>query len=313
LERVNYERMEKNNSLLVLGQVKVTSEIIPEPKEFLFGLLSSVKGIFQTWVAEYKDVLDFNILKEKCPESFGKDDEEITRVLNSLLGNRTFTIRDVFKEEEQAIFQKVIQEELNEHRRIYTELFDKTKQTIEALVREGLEIPYEIRVAAEVTLSDRLLREVENLERDFKGTIERGEIDKIMDEARECGFQLRKEEPALILSGLLRERMEILQETMARYQSALPEEEKLKAEKVEEVIKLLDLVEKWGFKLRKEEAQGLMEEMLKEYVLGLEKSWWGEGVEKPFPANLTLLAEKLDFNVERFSKMVNPTISKTRS
>ena len=56
-----------------------------------------------------------------------------------------------------------------------------------------------------------------------------------------------------------------------------------------------------------------MDEMLKEYVLGLEKSWWGEGIERPFPPNLIVLAEKLDFNVERFSKMVNPTISKTRS
>jgi len=46
LERVNYERMEKNNSILILGQVRVTSEIIPEPEEFLFGLISSVKGIF---------------------------------------------------------------------------------------------------------------------------------------------------------------------------------------------------------------------------------------------------------------------------
>jgi hypothetical protein len=207
----------------------------------------------------------------------------------------------------------VIQEELNEHCRIYAELFDKTKQIVEALAREGLEIPYEIRVAAEVTLSDRLLHEVENLERDFKTTMERAEINKIMDEARECGFQLRKEELALILSGLLRERMEILQETMARYQSALPEEEKLKAEKVGEVIRLLDRVEKWGFKLQIEEVQGLMGEVLKEYVLGLEKSWWGEGVERPFPANLTLLAEKLDFNVERFSKMVNPAISMDRS
>ena len=313
MERMHYERMEKNNNLLVLGQVKVTSEITPEPKEFLFGLISSVKGIFRTWVSEYKGVLDFNILKAKCLESFEKDEEKMVGVLASLLGNRIFTIRDIFKEEKQAMFQKLIQEELNEHRRIYAELFDKTKETVEALVREGLEIPYEIRVAAEVTLSDRLLHEVENLERDFKGTTIRGEIDKILGEAKEYGFQLRMEEPAMILGELLKERVEILQETMARYRSTSPEEDKMKTEKVEEVIRLLDLVEQWGFKLRKEEVQGLMDEMLKEYVLGLEKSWWGEGVERPFPTNLILLAEKLDFNVERFSKMVNPTISKTRS
>jgi hypothetical protein len=140
----------------------------------------------------------------------------------------------------------------------------------------------------------------------------RGEIDKIIGEAREYGFQLRREEPAVILNGLLKERMEVLQETMARYRSTSPEEDKLKTEKVEEVIRLLGLVERWGFKLRKEEAQGLMDEMLKEYVLGLEKSWWGEGIERPFPTNLILLAEKLDFNVEKFLKMLPPVNSMIR-
>ena len=312
MERMNYKRTERDNSLLVLGQVRVTSEIIPEPKEFIFGLLSSVKGIFRTWVMECKDVFEFETLIKRGLESLGKDEEETANVLTSLLGSHIFTIGDIFKEEKQIIFQKLIQEEMNEHRRIYAELFDKTRETMEALVREGFEIPYEIRVAAEVTLNNRLLREIEDLKRDFNGTMERAEIDKIIDEAKECSLELREEEPTLILSGLLKERMEILQETMARFQSASPEEEKLKAEKVEEVIKLLYLVEKWGFKLQKEEAQGLMDEILKEYVWTLEKSWWGESVGKPFPPNLILLAEKLDFNVERFAKVIRPAISTAR-
>ncbi len=313
MERMNYERIEKDNSLLVLGKARVTSEIIPEPKEFLFGLLSSVKDIFRTWVLECKDVFEFEALIKRGLESLGKGEEETAKVLTSLLGNRIFTIRDILKEESQAIFQKLIQEELNEHRRVYAELFDKTKQTAEALARESLEIPYEIRVAAEVTLSGRLLYKVENLKRDFKGTMERGEIDKIIGVARRHNYHLKMEEPALILSGLLKERMEILQETMARYQLDSPEEDKLKAEKVEELIRLLVLAERWGFKLQKEEAQNLMYEMLKEYVCTLEKSWWGESVEKPFPLNLIILAEKLDFNVERFTKMIRPGISTSRS
>jgi predicted solute-binding protein len=56
-----------------------------------------------------------------------------------------------------------------------------------------------------------------------------------------------------------------------------------------------------------------MDEILKEYVWTLEKSWWGESVEKPFPLNLIILAEKLDFNVERFTKMIRPGISTSRS
>jgi hypothetical protein len=78
------------------------------------------------------------------------------------------------------------------------------------------------------------------------------------------------------------------------------------AERIGEIIRFLDRIENWGFEVSKDEAQDLMDEMLKEYVGGLEKSWWGNGSEKPFPSNLILLAEKLDFNVERFSKMINP-------
>ena len=76
------------------------------------------------------------------------------------------------------------------------------------------------------------------------------------------------------------------------------------AARIEEIIRLLDLVEKWGFELSREEAQDLMAEIMEEDIEGLEKSWWGDGSEKPFPSNLIILAEKLGFNVERFSKMI---------
>ena len=301
VERINYERMEKNNSLLVLGQVKVTSEIIPDPKEFFFGLLPSTKDVFRTWVSEYNPMLRFDTLREKGLESLGKNEAEMGRILTSILGNQTFTIRDTFKEERQAIFQRLIQNELSEHRRIYAELFDRNKGAVEALAREGLEIPFEIRVAAEVTLSDRLLHEVEALQKDFRATLKRGEIDRIVGEAKEHGFHLRVQEPLLILNEMLKEKMGLLQK-------AKGSDLTVQADRIGEIITLLDQVDPWGFKLSREEAQDLMDEILEEYVGGLEKSWWGNDGEKPFPPSLIILAEKLDFNVERFSKMINPAV-----
>ena len=113
------KRLDKEEDLLVIGQVRVTSEIIPEPKEFLFGLISSNKEVFRTWVSEKKKGLDFDTLKEKGQESFGKSEEEMAKVLTSLLGDQPFTIQDTFKEERQAIFQKLIQKEFDEHCQIY--------------------------------------------------------------------------------------------------------------------------------------------------------------------------------------------------
>jgi alpha-amylase/alpha-mannosidase (GH57 family) len=303
-EVLKYEKMKRDDRLLVLGQVRVSSEIIPEAKEFLFGLIPSKKDIFRTWVSEHKGEVLFNRLKERGSEGLEKGEEEMEKTLTSLLGNCIFTIRDVLKEERQTIFQKLIEKDLKEHLRIYAELYERSKQMVEALTREGFEIPYEIRVAAEVTLSGQLLKAVKDLRSDLKGALRKGDIDHIIDEARRLGYHLRKEETILVLKGMLKERMERLRGL--REGPDLESQE----EQIEALILLLDQFERWGLEIPKEEVQDSMHEILKEYVLGLEESWWGEGKGKPFSPQLISLAEKLGFNVERFSKVVGSAISK---
>ena len=301
VEKIHYEKMGKEEDLLVMGQVRVTSEIIPEEKEFLFGLIPSEKEVFRTWVSEYKEFLSFNTLREKGLEVLGKGEEEMAKFLTSSLGNCIFTIQDTFKEERQAIFQKLIQKEFDEHCQIYADLFDRTKQVVEALAREGLEIPHEIRVAAEVTLSDRLFREIKELEKDFKEVREKGEIDRVVEEAKEHGYQLRKEKSLPILNEILKKKMMALQKNK---DSDLTRQ----TQQIEEVMTLLDLTERWGFEISRGEAQDLMEEILDECVGGLEKCWWEDGTPKPFSHQLITLAEKLGFNVEKYLKISAPGI-----
>jgi hypothetical protein len=52
-----------------------------------------------------------------------------------------------------------------------------------------------------------------------------------------------------------------------------------------------------------------MGQILGECVESVEKCWWGEGGEEPFHPNLITLAEKLGFNVDKFSKITGPTNS----
>jgi hypothetical protein len=300
LEKIRYEKMESEENLLVIGQVRVASEIIPEPREFLFGLIPSKREVFRTWVLEKKGGVEFSTLKEKAQENFGRGEREMTGVLAALLGKRMFTIKDTFKEERQAIFQKLIQKEFDEHCQSYADLFDRTRQAVEALSREGLEVPFEIRVAAEVTLSDRLFQEIKELNRDFKGTIERRKIDEIVEEAKEHGYHLRKEKSLLALNGILMERMNALQKSTGSDLSR-------QSELAEEVLTLLDLARKWDFEISLEEAQNLMGEILEECVGGLEQCWWENGTPKLFSANLITLAERMGFNTERFSKITGPS------
>jgi hypothetical protein len=164
-----------------------------------------------------------------------------------------------------------------------------------------LEIPYEIRVAAEVTLSNRLFQEINQLRRDFKATKEKGEIDRIIEGAKEHGYHLRKEEPLSVLNEILMEKMNALQKSKG---SDLSWQEG----QIEEVMTLLDLMKRLDFGISLEEAQNLMGQILDDCFGNLEKCWWGDGEEKPFHPSLITLAEKLSFNVERFSKMISPNI-----
>jgi alpha-amylase/alpha-mannosidase (GH57 family) len=301
VERIHYERMEKDKDLLVIGRVRVTPDIIPEPREFLFGLIPSTREVFRTWVSENKESISFDLLREKGIEVLGKGQEEMSRVFSSLFGSQVLTIQDTFKEERQAIFQKLIQKEFDEHCQIYADLFDRTRQTVEALSREGLEIPHEIRLAAEVTLSKRLFEEISEMKSNFRGTIERGKIDQIVEEAKEHGYHLRREKSLFALNEMLMEKMNILQESKSSDLSR-------QSEVAEEVMALLDSAKKWGFEISLDEAQNLMGQILEECVGDLEKCWWENGTPKLFSPNLITLAEKLGFNVEKYSKIAGPGI-----
>jgi hypothetical protein len=117
---------------------------------------------------------------------------------------------------------------------------------------------------------------------------------------------VRREKSLLVLNKILMEKMNLLQESKG---ADLPRQ----AEQIEEVMTLLDLTERWGFEISRGEAQDLMEEILDECLGGLEKCWWENGTPKPFSQNLIALAEKLGFNVERFSKITGTSIPTNRS
>jgi len=97
-------------------------------------------------------------------------------------------------------------------------------------------------------------------------------------------------------------------ERMNALQKSKGSELSRQSEVAEEIMALLDLAKKWGFEISLAEAQNSMGEILEECVGDLEKCWWENGTPKLFSPNLITLAEKLGFNVERYSKITGPSI-----
>jgi hypothetical protein len=294
VETIDEERREKDDRLLLLGKVRVISEIIPEFKEFIFGLISSPGYLLQNWISEDRGKLDFDALKRKVTEGLEKGMDELRGALAALIGNRVFTLGDILEERKEEVFRKIIEKEIRESLQGYAEIFEKTRPTMEILTAEGLKIPDEVRAAAEITLSHRLYQAVTELKKGFQSAAAKDAIDRIIGEAKKFGCRLRNEEPLRILNEALREKMAWLRRTSY---SDLSAQEGF----IGEMIALLDLARTWNFDLDRWEAQDLMDGILDECVKAMEESWWGNGVPKPFPPVLLTLAEKLDFNIEKIS------------
>ena len=79
---------------------------------------------------------------------------------------------------------------------------------------------------------------------------------------------------------MLKEEMGALRRAIIQNPAASTENVQVQEERVEEMIQLIDLAEKWGFELSKEEPQDLMGEILAECVGSLEACWWGEWCRK---------------------------------
>lgn len=291
-------KLERNGQVLLLGQVGITSDLIPESEEFFFGMFPSKEDILRTFVARQREGLSFRELEKKGSEGLQEGEEGVSRALLSLLGDPIYTLRDAFREGRGDILCNLLRKECEDYQEAGKGLFDKSRQAIKALIDEDGEIPFEIRAAAEVTLSDRLFQEVNHLKRDFKGSVGKGAIDRIVEESKRFGYRLQTKKSIRVLNEILREKMEFLRKMKCSDLSTLEET-------IEEMMTLLDLAGEWGFDLDRRESQDLMHMILEECVKPLEAYWWREGSPKPFPSLLLTLAGELGFNVERFWKMAD--------
>lgn len=299
LEKKKESMIESNNHPVLIGEVEVISEATSEKSRFLYGLLPSRKNSFRTWMRENPDPLLFDQLKRDLERISPKGEEELAGQLSLALKGGPYTFRDTLKEKRGELNSGLIEEKLKTFLRMYETIYEENKEVLKRWREEGLEIPYEIRVASEITLNHRFLEEIKRLRYSVEGSPGQGEIDQILTEANQSGYSLRKEEAASILNDLLKERIEVLFRHRDFDRSDL-------GGLIKEILLLLEYSERWGLNISKEEPQSLIGEMLEEWIHRLETYLWGEGKPRTFPEGFLTLAERLDFNIERFSKMIIP-------
>lgn len=177
IDLVEYEKQQHETTVAAVGMLKARSTVTDESALFVFAALQqelhdyycAVKacgageaGSDSTAAGEacggsYKEIADalFTALREKGPSA-------TLKVIDQHLGRERYTIKDLFKDEQEELLDIILDRELQQVGKIFEEIFRKTSFLTALLDQYGHRIPAPLTNAAEVTLKRKLTDAIEN-------------------------------------------------------------------------------------------------------------------------------------------------------
>ena len=166
---------------LSVGQIHLTSEITWESKHFVFAVLHLGGWDFHCCITGFNGRLAYTELKQQLFADIKQASAaQIILTMNSLLGdralkdtaphkayplgNRAFNLQHLFAEERQRMVNLLTAQTKKHLDQLYTQVYRENYSMLAAFQREGMPVPQELKVAAEVALSCRCLETASQIE-----------------------------------------------------------------------------------------------------------------------------------------------------
>ncbi|MBE9066338.1 DUF3536 domain-containing protein, partial [Leptolyngbya cf. ectocarpi LEGE 11479] len=209
----DYQKQTMGPLTLALGQVKVVSEITQTQASYAFAVCHFGGQEFLCGIRPFKNRLAYNRAKETVLRTFAQGIMVQTiAAIQTQFGEHTFNLQQLFGEERQHIMQLLSQNTLHQLHQLYTQIYRENYGVLMAFHRENMEVPRELQVAAEITLSHRTIDVLRRLEQDLSDIDENivaistgylGELEGIAIEANHLHCHLTLPTAAPLLEGLI--------------------------------------------------------------------------------------------------------------
>ena len=292
IQMSDYDKRESDKAFLITGRIKTTSMITTETQSFFFALAYLGSYYFRCTVAPIIQAVDFSPVKNALLSAFAENPQEIFHAMEKLFEDHCYSLHDMLQEEKQRILRMIINKELTVYEERIARAFDDNRETIEAAIREGMIIPPEFKIAAENTLSKRLIDEIEMHGEQTDEMEKRGVAKDILMQAQEFGYALNLDRVAQLLCGMLRNKIHKL-----RRESHISE--------IEQIRKYMEFIHEMNLPCNETEAQNIFYGILKEYFShSTENIRTGDETARLNAQAFINLAQQLNFNAERFIGML---------
>jgi alpha-amylase/alpha-mannosidase (GH57 family) len=163
----DYQLQRMGPIALAVGQIQIVSEITREKLDLSFAVLHLGGWDFHCCIQSFRSRLAYTRAKDELFEVLGQASATQTILaINRLFGERAYSLQDLFAEERHRIMRLLSQETLLRLDQLYSQVYRDNYGVLRAFHRDGLPVPQELQVAAEIALSQRALEVLEALERD---------------------------------------------------------------------------------------------------------------------------------------------------
>jgi alpha-amylase/alpha-mannosidase (GH57 family) len=290
-EPLEFEDKTQGSLEFAAGRVRLTSGITREARELAFFTAYLGSYLYRTQVQTHLPAPDFTALKQELFDILEKTPEDLIPQIARRLGEKYYTVHDMFLEEKHEVFEDLLEHFREEALVTITHNFDDARPLLRAMVAEGLPLPRLYRALGEITLNRRLVELLRRLEPEPTMLPTSEEILELVREAELMDLKLESREGAQILTRILHRH---LNDLAAR----------LQMDKVGKLRDFLKLVGRIPITLEVTEAQNFMFDLMSKNFPAVAARTARDSKALALATQLVELAEALNFSPVRYMKLL---------
>ena len=157
VRRIDYHARESGKLHLAVGKVLLTSRVTEESQVLVFGAAHFGDHNVIGAVQAFEDGFEYEKLLSDLTDAFSRaETPEVVRLLDRGFGERTFSLKSLFKDEQRRILKKILASTMTETENSYLNLYQNHAPLMRFIGGLGSPIPKALRATMEYALNSLL-------------------------------------------------------------------------------------------------------------------------------------------------------------
>ena len=187
VDRLDYRNMDAGKLRIGVGKAQFTSEVTQNSETLIFGALHFGDHNLHSGVGRFAGERAYRGLARSISQAFKRADiAEVIRVMDKNFGTQTYSLKNLFKDEQRKILAEILKSTLSEAEDAYRHLYDNQAPLLRFLHETHIPVPKEMITTAEFALNGLLRAALEESDLDLE------RIGNLLDEIEIAGVQLDK-------------------------------------------------------------------------------------------------------------------------